>query len=132
MKRIVEGLITYTVTLEPESKQVKGNASAVSPEVDADCETWVYDQLRKGNMAAWCCAKVTATLSYGIHDFEGVAYLGCCSYADEAECEAEMLHDDYGLKGDALADLRARLKEAVSRGEAGAELLKRLDQGHLS
>lgn len=53
--------IRYSVTLEPEDIPIEGNAMASGDsEVDRETETWIRDQLDRGNIAAWCVAIVRA------------------------------------------------------------------------
>jgi hypothetical protein len=59
-----------------ETCSIRGNAQAIDPELDREVENELISRLMDGDLAAWFCAKVTA--SYG--GFEGTDYLGCCSY----------------------------------------------------
>jgi hypothetical protein len=68
--------VCYILEIEPEHIPYKGNCSAVDPETDRKAEEWIRRQLARGNLWAWCCVKVTASLG----DQEGVDYLGGCSY----------------------------------------------------
>lgn len=120
--------IRYSVTLEPEDIPIEGNAMASGDsEVDRETETWIRNQLDRGNIAAWCVAIVRAWIEIDGVRFEGSASLGCCSYESEAECEAAMISDDYGLTVDALEHLEETLVDAVRRGEVAKAALNKLE-----
>jgi hypothetical protein len=71
--------------------------------MDTAAESWIEQQIAAGNPWAWCTAKVTAEWC-GVR---GYNYLGCCSYASEADFRAGPYFE--GMKTDALADLLANL-----------------------
>jgi hypothetical protein len=59
--------------------------------LDEQSAKWAKDQLVWGNRWGWCTAVVRAKW----HEFEGVAYLGCCSYGSEEDFIANSgYHDD--------------------------------------
>jgi len=91
--------VECTVRIEPEEIPFRGNASAIDDETDAETEAWIARELSRGNDAAWCCVIVEATWK----SYSGVASVGGCSYATEAEALA--CADDYGLQAEALEDL---------------------------
>jgi hypothetical protein len=111
VRTLTEADVTFTVECEPEDIPVEGNALASGDdEADREAEQWVYDQLDAGNEWAWCTVKVTARWG----DFEGVDYLGCCSYRSEEDFAAG---DGYlpQMKQEALADLNRRLASVAQR-----------------
>lgn len=65
----------------PEDLQIKGNASAIDDETDAQVEREILEQLDSGNEWAWCCIKVTLKWK----GFEGTDYLGACSYKSKKD-----------------------------------------------
>ncbi len=104
-----------TLTCEPEDVPIRGNALASGDDAeDRRAEEWIERQLASGNVWAWCCAHVRATLG----SFHGDAYLGCCSYESR---EDFVQPDGYypQLIDEALADLARQL---LAAREALAEL----------
>jgi hypothetical protein len=62
---------------EEESIEVRGNCLASgSDEEDKKEEDAILKRLAQNDIAAWFCAKVTATYD----NFHGTDYLGACSY----------------------------------------------------
>lgn len=81
---IPENEIHWTLTCNPEHVQIKGNASAIDDETDSKIETWIKNQLRRGNTWAWCSVTLEAS-------WRGLVVgdsLGCCSYKSEADFKA--------------------------------------------
>lgn len=113
--------IEYTIEIEPEEIPYKGNCSAIDEETDRETENWIRNQLRKGNRWAWCTVKVTASYE----GYEGVAYLGCCSYHNKKDF---MHPDGYypQMQEEARDDLLAQLKPAY---EAYRSLMEHSDVG---
>lgn len=119
--------IEYELTREEELDSWRGNASASGDdEHDREVEQWIEDQIDRGNDWAWCCAKVTARITLNGHDFEGVDYLGQCSYASEADFRADAYFED--MCEQAREDLLATLRAAVRTGELAASILSNLTQ----
>jgi hypothetical protein len=111
VRELTEADVEFSLTCEPEDVPLEGNVLASGDdEEDRKAEQWVRDQLDSGNEWAWCTVKVTATWG----DFEGVDYLGCCSYRSEAEFKTP---DGYwpDMRRAALADLNAQVKAAAQR-----------------
>lgn len=69
--------------------------------------SWVYDQLDIGNESAWFIAKVSCSYK----GFEGVEYLGGCSYKSFADFleEKDGYYED--MKHAAFLDLVEQLEE---------------------
>ena len=73
--------ISYVITPEPEDMPVRGNAVASGDDAyDRRVEDGIIARLESGDDWAWCCVRVDAHLG----GLTGTAYLGGCSYADEA------------------------------------------------
>lgn len=74
----------YTITIKAEQDDipVRGNASAIDPQTDAETENSILEQLDAGNVWAWASVTVEVTLESGQ---TGAAYLGCCSYESERD-----------------------------------------------
>ena len=108
-RKLDESLIEYELTCEPEDMPIEGNAMASGDdEEDRKAEQWIKDQLDSGNEWAWCIAKVTAR--YPGLPFEGVDYLGACSYRSKEEFMAPGdYYDD--MKREAKADLLRQIEE---------------------
>ena len=109
--------ITYSCTCEPEDLSVRGNA------FDRETEDRILLDLET-NPWAWCTIKVTATIRWEGATFEGVSYLGGCSYESKDAFEADAYYSD--MKLDARADLVRNLAEAVRRGETANKALREL------
>jgi hypothetical protein len=105
IRLLKESEVTFTLECEPEDLPVRGNAMASgNPDVDRETEQWIFAQLASGNDWAWCCVKVTAEWN----GFEGVDYLGTCSYRSEEEFRSDAYFAD--MKTRALEDLNETLQ----------------------
>lgn len=99
--------VEFEVEVLPEDCAIHGNVMASGDaETDHEVEQWVLDQLGSGNEWAWCTVKVVAI----VEGFEGVAYLGCCSYESEADFKDGGYFED--LCDEAYDDLCRNVKEA--------------------
>lgn len=98
LRELTADEVKFSFDWEPEWDSPKGHFD------DPRDVQWVYDQLKRGNEAAWFIAKVTA--KWGI--FEGVDFLGGCSYVSFDDFKAE---DGYypDMKAQALADLNREI-----------------------
>lgn len=74
----------YTTTIKAvqDDCPVRGNASAIDPQTDAEIENEILGRLESGDEWAWANVLVEVTLESGE---TGVAYLGGCSYANERD-----------------------------------------------
>jgi len=117
-------VIEYTIECLEEDTPIRGNA-LVSGDDDTDkaAEDALIDELTR-NEWAWCLVKVTATAKVGKYTFTGVDYLGCCSYANEADFKAGGCWDD--MKEQALDDLKETLELAFERGQIACGILEGL------
>lgn len=108
--------VEFVVECEGEHIPYKGNCSAIDEESDRKAETWIRNQLRRGNQWAWCSVKVTARWK----GYEGHDYLGGCSYKSKDDfCQPGGYYDD--MKDEALAELNKQLASAYT---AVAELIQ--------
>ncbi len=74
--------ITFTIETMPEDVPVRGNVLASGNDaIDRKAEDEILADLESGNEWAWCTVKVTAKCA----GYEGVDYLGCCSYENEEQ-----------------------------------------------
>jgi hypothetical protein len=105
--------VSYEVTAEYDHAPVVGNAMCSGdPAYDAEVEDSIIARCNAGDVWAWACVKVTARYD-GIDCVEGVDYLGCCSYASEADfMQPGGYFDD--MKAVALADLADKLDAIVT------------------
>lgn len=119
------GEVSYRCEVEPEHDvTVRGNAMASGDNVfDRQVEDEIIARLDAGEVAAWCCVRVIASIEVNGHTFEGFASIGACSYADEAEACREARRD-YGLDDEAREDLIARLEIEKTRAVSAREALK--------
>lgn len=95
-------LAVITITTEPETEPVRGNASAIDPVTDKETEDWIFSELESGNEWAWCMVRVRATLGA----FHANQYLGACSYKSEADFKTGGYFED--MVNEALDDLCCR------------------------
>lgn len=102
--------VEYTTHVEEDDIPVRGNVIDGGPgyeEADRAVEDEILERLGRGDVWAWACVTVTASLGC----FEGRSVpLGACTYRDEAEFEECGELDD--LKEEALDDLRQQIKLA--------------------
>ena len=81
-KPVTRSEVDVTVTAEPEWTPVRGNAMASGDDaIDKAVEDAILQRLEQGDTWAW--AAVTVTVAWA--GISASAYLGCCSYADEAD-----------------------------------------------
>jgi hypothetical protein len=118
MRELTEDDVQFSISVEPEDMQIKGNASAIDPETDAANEAWIRRELNAGNEWAWC--RVTITASW--QGLRGTDSLGGCSYHSEADFkqEGEYFTD---MRKNALADLNEVVRNTIKHGEDLATLL---------
>jgi hypothetical protein len=94
--------IEIEIYTRPEDIEIRGNAIASGDdEADEEYALEIERQLDAGNNWAWCFVEVRAT-----HTPTGLtasAYLGGCSYKDEADFRAGGYFDD--MKDEATAEL---------------------------
>ena len=99
------------VLAEPDHIPVEGNACVSGDDdFDREVEHNVLCRLQQGDVWAW--AAVTIVVAWG--QFEGRAYLGCCSYADENDFRQPGCYFD-DLVAEALAELNRSVREAYQQ-----------------
>ncbi len=101
---------TVSVYAEQDCTPVRGNALASGDSAeDKRCEDEILARLESGDIWAW--ASVTVRVEYNDTSGEmySEAYLGCCSYAAEAEFRADAYFTDMvdECKSILIADARA-------------------------
>ena len=112
--------VTYRIVAVQEEQPVRGNAMASGDDaVDKEVEDEILARLDRYDVWATVCVIAEC------EGFEGRAYLGCCSYADEADFKAEGGYYPQ-MKEEALDDLKATLKREVEKGNKAAKLLQEL------
>ncbi len=110
VKPLTADQVEFEVECLPEDISVEGNFASGDEEADREMERRIMADLESGNEWAWCTVRVTAR--YG--DFEGVDYLGACSYASKADfCQPGCYFDD--MKKEALDDLNRKVRAAVEK-----------------
>lgn len=103
--------VTFTVELEPEDIEVRGNVMCSDdPEFDRQCEDEIIERLDRGDIEAWCYVRVTASWE-GISEFAG---LGCCSFesgsGERVRKQVDQCVEEHGLKAEALAALNQEVE----------------------
>ena len=111
-RRGVKRRTKFELTVEPETMPVEGNASAIDEKTDRETVKSINDELDRGNVWAWCMVKMTAR--YG--NFEGVNYLGGCSYIDEKDFKRGGYYES--MKEEAFNDLMRAINDARQQIEA--------------
>jgi len=109
--------VVFAVECLPEDIPVRGNVMASDePELDKAEEDAIIRRLDSGDLWAWCCVKVTATLEctsqrkgYVPTDVSlvGVDYLGGCSYRNEGDFREGGYFAD--MKENALEHLQSQV-----------------------
>ena len=103
--------VYFRIECHPEDVPVRGNAMA-SGDDDADraYENEILSRLDAGDEWAWCSVRVVASLETdGGVLLEGDAWLGCCSYRDEADFRSDLPD----LEDEALDNLNAKARHVV-------------------
>jgi hypothetical protein len=113
MKILKEKDVTFKLDVDFEDMEIRGNA-IVSGDDDLDkkIEDELIERVNHDDVWAWASVKVTAEWE----GFEGVDYLGGCSYKDQEEFEQQGgYYQDMKLQ--ALEDLNNNLKSINKRME---------------
>lgn len=116
-RAVLARLATVTLTTEPEDMPVRGNAMASDDDAaDKEVEDEIIRRLDDGDEWAWCVVRVRASL----HGQHADAYLGGCSYRDEAEFKA----------GGYFEDMRDEALDALARKTLLAHVLFNCQRGN--
>lgn len=107
IRKLTANEVKFQITVEEEDIPVRGNACATDdPVADKEIEDYIFEELSRGNIAAWCCIMVRATWN----GFTGRACLGGNSYQSEEEAIADC---GEALKDEALDDLNKEIAETL-------------------
>lgn len=98
--------VEYLIEALPEDDGPEGHFASGDDEQDAETVAEIERKLET-NEWAWCIVRVTARLG----QFEGVAYLGGCSYEDAEDFKKGGYFEQ--MKKEALDDLKETLKNAL-------------------
>ena len=99
--------IQYRIEIEQDHIPVRGNAIASGDDAtDKKIEDEIIERLDNGDTWAWCSVCVVAEAG-GV---EGRAYLGACSYKDEADFRAGGYYEQ--MQAEAKDDLLEQLRRA--------------------
>ena len=108
IRKLTESEVEFTLSAEVDECEVRGNALASGDDAqDKECEDAIIERLNNGDVWAWSSVKVSAKWK----GFEGVDYLGCCSYEDEEQFKQDGYYED--MKAQALEDLNRQVKEST-------------------
>ncbi len=116
MRNLTKEEVKFSTFLELEHCRVRGNYMCTDdPEADAKAEDEILERLENNDFSAWC----TLTVKAEWDDYEGYAYLGCCSFAPDLlgsrlEKEIETMAEDHGMYDEALEDLNKSVKNYIS------------------
>lgn len=126
IRPLTEAEVTFTVEIEPEDLEVRGQFDSGDEEQDKALVDTILERLDRGDIAAWCCLKVTATWE----GYTGTTYLGGCSFADDIhmsdQAQAIECADEHGMQAEALADLNETIQHEALRC---LELINKLKVG---
>ena len=111
IKPITREEATIRVLAKPDPVPVEGNA-CVSGDDDFDREVEHNILCRLQQDQVWAWAAVTVIVAWG--SFEGRAYLGCCSYADENDFKQPGGYFD-DMVAEALDELNRTISEAYQQ-----------------
>ena len=118
--------VIFSVECEPEECQIEGNASDIDEETDRETETWIREELEAGNEWAWCSVKVSATVRSRGFEFQGAAYLACCSYRGIDDfCTPDGYYPD--MCQEALGELDEQIQSFLS-GLTSETLIRELER----
>jgi hypothetical protein len=119
MRNLTKDEVEFTVSLEIEDLQVRGNyICSDDPAYDKEAEDEIIDRLNRDDTSAWCCLTIKAEWE----DFKGFAYLGGCSFSEgksgsELAKEAEEMAEEHGMYEEALEDLNTNIALSIGRAE---------------
>jgi hypothetical protein len=107
--------VTITLTAEQDDLPVRGNAQASGDDaLDRATEDEILARLDRGDVWAWASVRVRATWTAPSGtEYHGDAYLGGCSYRDEAGFREPYGYYDQ-MVGEAIADLNATIDTAIA------------------
>lgn len=107
--------IEYKIDFEPENIPVLGNVFHTDDsEFDRKQEEEIIARLDNGDISAWCCIKVTASIA----GFSHTEYLGGCSFTEgDTEAQINSTVEEYVMKDEARRNLFKHLNEALSAPE---------------
>jgi hypothetical protein len=96
-------LLSITLTAEEEEIPVRGQFASDDEAADKELEDSILDRMRHGDEWAWFCAKVEVVWN----GYKGQAFLGACSYENEADFKKDGYYED--MVEEALEDLNKSL-----------------------
>lgn len=120
MRNLTKDEVEFTVSLEYEDLQVRGNCMCSNDlDYNKQCEDELIDRLNNGDIQAWCCLTVKAEWE----DFKESVYLGGCSFesglmGSELQKAIEEMAEEHGMYDDALNDLNAEIRLAIERSKS--------------
>lgn len=124
MRQLTASEVEFSIDVESEDLEVRGNASAWGEPEDTEYANEIIARLEAGDDAAWCVVVVRATWTYEVNGkdctIEGSAALGGCCLTEKMECgsvvakAAEETARYHGMYEDALDDLNRSLAAIVN------------------
>jgi hypothetical protein len=115
---------TYDIECLEECTPVQGNALA-SGDVAEDkaAEDAILERLERNDIWAWCTVRVVARVE-GL-EIVGDTYLGCCSYADEADFKTGGYYEQ--MCAEAREDLREKCSAQMEDTHKMEAILNKLE-----
>lgn len=97
---------TVTLVVEQDQESHLDHFCSDDKEADRKLEQEISERLDRGDVWAWCCVKVVATLEIDGTQYRGESdWLGGCSYADERE---------FRTPGDYFTDMQTTALDALA------------------
>jgi hypothetical protein len=106
IRELTEKDVAFEIECMPEDESPIGHFQSGDPEYEESDNAFERKIMREveWNQWVWCCVKVTAKFE----GFEGVDFLGCCSYESQDDFEKNGYFED--MKTEALNDLNQELQ----------------------
>ena len=119
--------IVYSIKPEPEyDLSPEGHFASGDEEADKKMVAEIINDYNNGNLWAWCCVVVTASVMISGEVFTGTVSLGACSYKDEEDFKQDGYYPD--MCKEARENLEHCLRELEQLGHKAAEVLSLLER----
>lgn len=125
MRQLTKDEVEFTVELESEYTEVRGNVLASGDdEEDKAAEDEILDRLNRDDLSAWCCIVIKAEWN----GHTGATNLGCVSLEETntgSECQqlTESFAEYNGMYDQALEDLNQTIANSIAAAKKIESLL---------
>jgi hypothetical protein len=128
MRKLTAAEVTFEVTTEADEcateTDIRGNFASGDPEyeqADREQANEIIERLRRGDESAYCGVVCKATWEYDGRTYEGSDSVWACTLDDDYT--AEVVAEEYDLRGQALDDLNRTLERECQRLDSLARKL---------